>query len=133
MPVISWTKVGSSQPTTETLRNGSLWIKTIQKADEGRYRCLASNKVKTVTREITISVYSKSINNIVTLKIMSLVGIVDDLVACAADSVFCPRKRVRERRSREGITNPLAVSLLPSLHARTEKKHQLRSTNDLRS
>ena len=59
VPVISWTKVGSSQPTTETLRNGSLWIKTIQKADEGRYRCLASNKVKTVTREITISVYSK--------------------------------------------------------------------------
>ncbi|KAK2570207.1 Adhesion G protein-coupled receptor B3 [Acropora cervicornis] len=58
VPVISWTKVGSSQPTTETLRNGSLWIKTIQKADEGRYRCLASNKVKTVTREITISVYT---------------------------------------------------------------------------
>lgn len=65
VPRISWTKVGSGQTPTEQLRNGSLWIKNIQKADEGRYTCLASNKVKIITKEITISVFSKFIRNTV--------------------------------------------------------------------
>ena len=70
---------------------------------------------------------------------MGLVGIVDDLVACAADSVFCPRERVRERRSREGIgagdvrnESPRGFAA-PFLALSHRKNHQLRSSNDLRS
>lgn len=58
VPTITWAKVGSAQPLTKTLQNGSLWIKDIQKVDQGRYTCFASNKVKTVSKQITISVYT---------------------------------------------------------------------------
>ena len=59
LPTIRWTKVGSVQSPTEQLQNGSLRIRNIQKADEGRYACSASNSLKTIKKEITISVYSK--------------------------------------------------------------------------
>ena len=59
VPTIRWSKTGSGQPSIEQLKNDSLRIKNIQKADEGRYTCSASNGVKTITKEITISVYSK--------------------------------------------------------------------------
>ena len=59
VPTIRWSKTGSSKSPTQQLKNGSLLISNIQMADEGRYTCSASNRLKTIRREITITVYSK--------------------------------------------------------------------------
>lgn len=59
VPTIRWSKTGSSKSLTQQLKNGSLLIRNIQKANEGRYSCSASNSLKTIKTEITITVYSK--------------------------------------------------------------------------
>ena len=59
VPIIRWSKTGSSKSPTQQLKNGSLLIRNIQKANEGRYSCLASNSLKIIKREFTITVYSK--------------------------------------------------------------------------
>ena len=59
VPIIRWSKTGSSKSPTQQLKNGSLLIRNIQKANEGRYSCSASNSLKTIKREISITVYSK--------------------------------------------------------------------------
>ena len=59
VPTIRWSKTGSNKSPTQQLKNGSLLIRNIQKANEGRYSCSASNSLKTIKREISITVYSK--------------------------------------------------------------------------
>ena len=59
VPTIRWSKTGSSKSPTQQLKNGSLLIRNIQKANEGRYSCLASNSLKIIKREFTLTVYSK--------------------------------------------------------------------------